>query len=249
MGAALLIGAVLGSVSALNSACRDSGVPSDRPNAGEPTELQASARHTEPGREPPADHSADSLYHAGLIAASEGRIDLAIERFTAALELEERAEVLDARASARLVAGQVAAALADLEGAVRLAPDNPVYLSNRAQVYRRFGDTGQALADLDRALELDPDLVAARFNRGSLLASIGRLQDALTDFDRAIELDPDMAPPFYNRAVTREALGRVEEARADMERFITLADDSTWIARAQQLLAAWSRVPLAPAGP
>ncbi|OQX41564.1 MAG: hypothetical protein B0D82_02230, partial [Candidatus Sedimenticola endophacoides] len=137
--------------------------------------------------------------------------------------------------------GSLTPALADLEKAVRLRPDDASLRVNRSQVYRRFNRPQEALADINKAVELQPDLVAARFNRGVMLYTDGNYQEALADFEHCIAADPHSAGPYLNRGITRDALGDRPGAVEDLTRFLELAKNPAWKERAQQLLDAWNK--------
>ena len=72
------------------------------------------------------------------------------------------------RGSASLARNDLAAALADLDRACALEPDNASFHETRAEAHGRMGDVPQALADLDAALALDPRRDEARLQRASL---------------------------------------------------------------------------------
>ncbi|MEN8374063.1 MAG: tetratricopeptide repeat protein [Gemmatimonadota bacterium] len=169
-----------------------------------------------------------------------GETRLALRYFAEVLAADStRADAYDAMASAHGMLGNQVEGLLASEAAVRLAPENPAFLSNRAQAYRRFGRDDDALADLDRALALEPGFVAALFNRGSLRFQRGDYAGALDDFSAAIAADPTSAPPYFNRAVTQEALGRLEEAKRDLEAFLQRTDQEQGAEMARQLLRRW----------
>ena len=65
------------------------------------------------------------------------------------------------RGQAHLARGEPAAALADLDNAIRLAPDSAVNHLARARVHVTLNQPDAAAADLDKSLELDPRNVEA----------------------------------------------------------------------------------------
>ena len=192
--------------------------------------------------DPHANLDADRLAEVALRHLDEGRVALAMETLDTAINrYPDAAELHGIRGSLLLEQGDVGAALAYIDSAVRLAPGNPLYLTNRAQVYRAFKRDSEAREDLNRAVEIDPDLVSARFNRGSLAYSMGDLETAISDFDHCIALDPHMAPPYFNRAAVYDAMGKRELAVADLNRFIEIAPTEEWKGVAQELLEEWQQ--------
>lgn len=192
--------------------------------------------------DPHANLSPDSLAKVALQHLHEGRIALAMETLTVAIgRYPDDAELHGIRGSVLLEQGDVGAALTDIDAAVRLAPNNPLHLTNRAQVYRSFKRDEDAWQDLNRAIEIDPDLVSARFNRGSLAYSMGDLDTAISDFDHCIALDPHMAPPYFNRAAVYDAMGERALAVADLNRFVEIAPTEEWKGVALELLEEWQQ--------
>ena len=90
--------------------------------------------------------------------------------------------------------GRAAHALAAVEQALALAPDDPLSLWVRGLIHQHEGRPTPALADFERALkgdDLDRTLMAQAIgSRGMALADLGRHAEALRDLDRAIELRP-----------------------------------------------------------
>ena len=191
-------------------------------------------------RDPHAALTPDKHAQVALQHLAEGRVALAMDTLNQAIERYPEADQLyGIRGNLLLEQDNVTAALADLETAIRLAPDNPLYLTNRAQAYRKFRRDEEALADLNRAIELNGDLVFARFNRGALSFSQGDYDTALEDFDRCIAVDPHAAAPWFNRAAVYEAMGKREQAVADLKRFLQIAPSEDWKNTARELLQQW----------
>lgn len=86
-------------------------------------------------------------------------------------------------------------AIADMDAAIALDPDNPALYVERGQRIILLYEWDRALADYNRALELDPLYADAYYFRGILYASvpegIDARQLALADFQRYLDLAPD----------------------------------------------------------
>jgi tetratricopeptide (TPR) repeat protein len=82
-------------------------------------------------------------------------------------------------------------ALADLDHALELDPDNASALVNRGTTYAQMKRYDEALADLDRAVEIDPDYVTGFLSRGRVHRQIEEYELALADLERAISLDSE----------------------------------------------------------
>lgn len=83
-----------------------------------------------------------------------------------------------------------AEALAVLESAQSLAPNDPAVASEMGRAYLAMGKNAEALASFGRALALAPGDPAAFNNRGVALLSLGQRDAARQDFERALALDP-----------------------------------------------------------
>lgn len=86
-------------------------------------------------------------------------------------------------------------AIADMDAAIVLAPDNARLYVERGQRILLLYEWDRALGDYERALELDPDYADAYYYRGVLYASVPEgfeaRQAALDDFARYLEILPE----------------------------------------------------------
>jgi len=116
-----------------------------------------------------------------------------------------RSEAAIWRESAELAPGKVrpliqlarvspaAEALALLDRAKQLAPDDAEVASERGRVWMESGNAAQALAEFGRALALSPEQARHMLNRGVALAALGQVEAAKADFERALAKDPCLA--------------------------------------------------------
>jgi len=168
-------------------------------------------------------------------------------------------------------------ALAWMDSAVKVAPDNPLYLINRSQVRSKASDNRGALADLQKALELDPENGLALHNLALLKQSGGDteaseklltdaisknerlpypraqrayqrlekndLKGALEDYDEVIRLDPLDAENFVNRGIVKEKMHDLAGAATDFSKAIELdsKNPKAWLGHGnvQSKLARW----------
>jgi eukaryotic-like serine/threonine-protein kinase len=107
-------------------------------------------------------------------------------------------------------------AIVDLEGRLRLRPDDPDACWLLAEAYRETGDATGALSAFSRLLERAEDH-DARFWHGFLAQLLARPRVAADDFRRVLAVDPDRDPARYRRAKALTRLGRHREALADLE--------------------------------
>jgi protein O-GlcNAc transferase len=138
-----------------------------------------------------------------------GRLEAALEAFDRVLALApEHLQALNAKSGMLAALGQPAQAMALLEAACRLYPQDPSLLVNRGYLLEQNAEQhAQALACYDAALALDPTNRAALMNRGGLLTVMGRLAEALDNNRRLVAVQPRDAVAHYNLAETLLALG------------------------------------------
>lgn len=112
--------------------------------------------------------------------------------------------------------GQYDQALATLEVANRIAPDDPGVQATMGSIYLKKGTTPQerekAETFLRRALELDPNIAGAWIGLGNLDLQRGKPKEAVTSLVRAMRLAPDSleALNLLERALRRS--GRIADA-------------------------------------
>jgi tetratricopeptide (TPR) repeat protein len=87
--------------------------------------------------------------------------------------------------------GAVQQAIAQLEEAARLAPDDPEIAVRAGQMYLATDQVARARKAADRALDSDPKLAAAWALRGRTSEATGALRPALADYQRSLGFQPD----------------------------------------------------------
>jgi tetratricopeptide (TPR) repeat protein/predicted aspartyl protease len=118
-------------------------------------------------------------------------------------------------------------AVADLTRAVSLAPTEPRYLEQRAQVYLENGQPFLAMADLDATLKLQPGDIAALVSRAGLRLSGRDTPHALTDLDAADALAPKAADVRFTLAVLYERADALAQAIAQLNLWIAAHPDDS----------------------
>ncbi|MGQ4331775.1 Clp protease N-terminal domain-containing protein [Streptomyces hayashii] len=130
--------------------------------------------------------------------------------------LPELAVVHDERARALLVLNRGDLGRADLDSAVRLAPEDPFHLSRRGTHLLRTGRVDEAIADFDRALNLAPEYLFPRRRRGEAHLRAGRYADALADLDAVLRDGRAPTAALLSRGQALRALGDAEAALRDV---------------------------------
>ena len=123
----------------------------------------------------------------------------------------------------RAQAGRMDEALADIEAALELRPDDAEAVLNRANVLKSLNRLEAALAGFDRALALKPHWPQAENNRSTVLQTLGRHDEALAGYDRALAVQPEYVEALNNRGSVLQDLRRPAEALAAYDQALRLA--------------------------
>jgi len=100
------------------------------------------------------------------------------------------AVLYDARANLLRGKGDYAAAIADMNGAVQLEPDNANHLADRCLYYYESKDYPHALSDCNEAIRLDSKNLWAFANRGYTNIGLGHWDEAIADLRMSLSLNP-----------------------------------------------------------
>jgi curved DNA-binding protein CbpA len=101
--------------------------------------------------------------------------------------------------------GDLDRAIADLERAIELAPQDPEAYRQRGNAWGRKGDVDQALADYDRALRIAPKDSAIFHDRGLMWQRNKDLDKALVDLDHAVRMSFTAPEIFTGQAYAGQA--------------------------------------------
>jgi tetratricopeptide (TPR) repeat protein len=96
--------------------------------------------------------------------------------------------------------------------AIRVAPLNAAYLTNRGELLRRWGLADEGLTFCRRAAELDPTSPEARNNLGLALLGKGGWEEAIPHIQAALDLRPDMMQARINLGRAHKGLRQWEQA-------------------------------------
>jgi len=80
-------------------------------------------------------------------------------------------------------------ALAEMNRAVEIEPNNPYRYSSRAYIKNALKDVAGAITDYEKAIELDPEDAIAMNNLGMLQEKKGNKEQAQKRFDRSDEIE------------------------------------------------------------
>jgi Flp pilus assembly protein TadD len=123
------------------------------------------------------------------------------------------------------ISGRMPEALAAVQKAVELDPEDAEAHNNLGNMLRELGRLNEAEASCRNAIALQPDFAEAHNNLGVTLHQCGKLEAAEACYRQAIALKPNHAQAHYNLGVTLQALGRLKEAEGHYRRAIALKGD------------------------
>ncbi len=148
-----------------------------------------------------------------------------------------RAEILGQAGQGWMMAAEPKRAYASADQALRLMPDDPDLLIDRAIAGSALDRFAEAADDLTRALETDPERSDALVLRAAAFRQLNQLDLAQDDVDRALALDGQNPDALLERGILRQRRGDPAGARQDWERAIVLSPDTPTGDLAQQNLA------------
>ncbi|HEY9730354.1 MAG TPA: tetratricopeptide repeat protein [Drouetiella sp.] len=99
--------------------------------------------------------------------------------------------------------------------AVKLAPLNSTYISERGDCYRRMKDYPHALKDFSDAMALHPENMLYVYGRGMCFSELGRNDEAIKDFTAAMSNPHLMSRACLERARLYEKIGDSAKAASD----------------------------------
>jgi tetratricopeptide (TPR) repeat protein/predicted Ser/Thr protein kinase len=143
-------------------------------------------------------------------------VDRAIEECHKALILDDQCvSALMCRANARIKKKDFDPAIADLQLAASLEPNNEMPYVDLAWATNEMGQHDKAIAHADRALVLKKDSAEAFNQRGWAYFNQKKYREAVADFTIAIEHDREFVSAYQHRALAYKELGEDGKAKMD----------------------------------
>ena len=115
-----------------------------------------------------------------------------------------------------------ARALEDFDAALKIMPNVPYALTNRAFVYIGQGKFDEAIQDLNKAIEQFPPVASARARhfRGLAYFKLKDYDKAMSDLNDAVRLDPNNPDPLMSRGEVEQARNSNDTALRDFDEYI-----------------------------
>jgi len=121
------------------------------------------------------------------------------------------------RGMARLGRGDSAGAVADLDRAVSMDPDNPELLRHRADVYLGAGKLDASIADIEKLVKLKPEDVQAHLLLAVARRSKGDLPAARAEIKKA---EKGLSPASNQQLTVAEMLSDLKDYEASIPHYI-----------------------------
>ena len=135
----------------------------------------------------------------------------------------DMASALAHRGAAFFQQNQSALALADVQRALQLNPNQTYALATRARISIVKKDYPKAAADLNAALKLSPTYHYALWLRGTLNVETNKFAAAMADFDKSIASDPSYVNSLASRGRLNRLENRLDQSLADLDRAIAIS--------------------------
>jgi len=157
------------------------------------------------------------------IAAPEPAVDFSIiDALPPAAPLPTTASSYRERAFDWSKRGDLDRAIADLDQAIQLAPDDVRAYRDRGNAWGRKGDTDRALADYEQAIRLHPDDPGLLHDRALMWQRKGELDKALVDLDRSVRISFADPEAYSDRGAVWFIKGNYDRALADFNQAIKI---------------------------
>jgi tetratricopeptide (TPR) repeat protein len=137
------------------------------------------------------------------------------------LQLSEKTKLQEAqkygaylsRSLAYIQVGKFDRAIADLDRASQIAPNNPDLEKAKGDVYFKMGDYPKALAQYEKAISQDSQVWNAYSNMGLVKYEMGEREAAIQLWQKASEVNGDAAEPLFALAVASYTNGERDKAK------------------------------------
>jgi tetratricopeptide (TPR) repeat protein len=109
--------------------------------------------------------------------------------------------VWNGRCWTRTIVGELLAALADCNEALRLKPDVAATLDSRGLIYLKMGQWDSAIDDYNSALRVNPKLASSRYGRGLAKLKKGNTSGGNADIAAAKAIEANIVDDFVRYGV------------------------------------------------
>jgi Flp pilus assembly protein TadD len=199
-----------------------------RPSGGDPFEAckgAARASEREPKRRAVSGSTQMRLSVATWLRMSDSIVSKAVSAYDKLFSLDPRdeAEIYTDIGSELGASGRPEEALASLERAVGLRPDDEQVWFELGMVHLRMGASEAAKTAFEKARALGAEGFDLALRLSEALTDLDRHEEAVKELQKAVNLDPHAAEAFYRLGVELDRINRHEEAVTAFRKAIELA--------------------------
>lgn len=130
-----------------------------------------------------------------------------------------------AKARALMGARNLPQALAELQRATDLRPDDAQFHAELGVVFAEMQRFDEAVAALREAVRLDPGVGELQYNLGAILSRMRRFDEAIACYGKALDMLPDDAALHNNLGLALLETGELDAARKQLERAVEIEPD------------------------
>ncbi|MFT3868011.1 MAG: tetratricopeptide repeat protein [Nibricoccus sp.] len=159
----------------------------------------------------------------GRVLFEAGRTDEALDRYKAALKLDDG--YFDAHNNlgiALLSQRKMEEARSAFEAALRIKPEDPEAANNLGMLFHSMGRTAEAVKLIEGAAKRRPEYADAHSNLCIVLPVAGRFEEAIAHGREAIRLKPENAEAHSNLGIVLFASDKTDEAIREYEQALRL---------------------------
>ncbi len=167
----------------------------------------------------------EGLFMLGIVYRDQGKTDLAIGAFQAAVE--RNPDITEAW----VILGDLMdrthnpLAIQYFDNAIRVSPKNVAAWHAKAYYLQNNGKMDEALAIYRQIHTLDAQYPEAYLNAGILLMYKDSLDKAMTEFNILSQIDPSNAAAWFYKGKTYHLKGQIDQAKASYEQALRLDPD------------------------
>ena len=177
-------------------------------------------------QEPKSELTALDLFTQGGRQVDLGNLEIAIQRYKAAIALKpDYAAAYFNIGVAHAALEQHAEAITAGKKVVALKPSWTVAYVNLGIAYGKLGQYPDAISAYKKAIALKPDSPGVYINMANAYASLGRHTNAIAGYKKAIALKPDNPGGYFMLGVVYSDLGRDTDAIVAYKKGIALKPD------------------------
>ncbi|GAB4278852.1 MAG: hypothetical protein Kow0029_22350 [Candidatus Rifleibacteriota bacterium] len=121
--------------------------------------------------------------------------------------------------------GQYDKALAQIEKAIKKAPNNPDFYSTKGVFLHKMNDPIRAIEAYQEAITIDPNHCFSHYNLGLIYMRQNKVLKAISEWEAVIRVKPKDVEAIFNIAVALSHLGKGKQAIPFYEKVIKIAPD------------------------